>query len=65
MRIARALAIKTTLPLCVAGVLFSGSAMATQSVLTSVNSVPAASGVAHGAHLAMTYDGPHIKMTYD
>jgi hypothetical protein len=65
MRIARAFAIKTSLPICMTAVLLSGSAVAVQSVLTSVNSVPAASGVAHGAHLAMTYDGPHSKMTYD
>jgi hypothetical protein len=65
MRIARALAIKTTLPLCVAGVLLSGSAIAVQSVVTSVNSVPVASAGAHGAHLAMVYDGTHSKMVYD
>ena len=65
MRIARALAIKTTLPLCLAGVLFSGSAIAASSIITSVNSVPAASGVAHGAHLAMSYDGPRSNMSYD
>ena len=51
MRIARALAIKTTLPVCVAGVLFSGTAIAVQSVVTSVGSVPAASAVAPGAHM--------------
>ena len=65
MRIAQAFAIKTTLPLCVAGMLLSGTALAAQSIVTSVNSVPAASAVAHGAHLAMTYDGSHAKMSYD
>ena len=65
MRIARAIAIKSTLPVCLAGVLLSGSAVAVQSATTSVSSVPAASGVAHGAHLAMLYDGPHSKMLYD
>jgi len=65
MRIARALAIKATLPLCVAGTLLSGSALAVQSAVTSVNSVPAASAVAHGAHLAMSYDGPKNSMSYD
>lgn len=65
MRIARALAIKTALPLSVAGILLSGSAVAAQSAVTSVNSVPAASAVAPGAHLAMTYNGPHNKMTYN
>ena len=63
MRIARAFAIKTTLPLCVTGLLLSGTAITVQSVVTSVNSVPAASAVAHGAHLAMSYDGP--RMSYD
>jgi len=65
MRIARAFAIKTALPLCVAGTLFSGAAVAVQSIVTSVSSVPAASGVAPGAHLAMTYDSGHTNMTYD
>lgn len=65
MRIARALAIKTTLPLCVAGALFSGSAIAVSSVVTSVSSVPAASAVAPGAHLAMSYNGPHNNMSYN
>ncbi len=65
MRIAQAFAIKSTLPLCLAGVLLSGSALAVQSVITSVNSVPAASGVAHGAHLAMSYDGSRSNMSYD
>lgn len=65
MRIARALAIKTTLPLCVAGVLLSGSAVAVQSVLSSVSSVPAASAVAPGAHLAMSFDGARAKMSFD
>ena len=51
MRIARALAIKTTLPFCMAGVLLSGTAITVQSVVTSVSSVPAASAVAPGAHL--------------
>ena len=65
MRIAQAIAIKSTLPVCLAGVLLSGSAIAAQSAIISVSSVPAASGVAHGAHLAMVYDGPHSKMVYD
>jgi hypothetical protein len=65
MRIAQALAIKTTLPLCMAGVLLSGSAVAVQSIVTSVSSVPVASAGAPSAHLAMLYDGPHSKMLYD
>jgi hypothetical protein len=65
MRIAQALAIKTTLPLCMAGVLLSGSAVAVQSIVTGVSSVPVASAGASGAHLAMLYDGPHSKMLYD
>jgi hypothetical protein len=65
MRIAQAFAIKTALPLCVAGALLSGSAVAVQSVVANVTSVPAASAVAPGAHLAMVYDGPHSKMVYD
>jgi hypothetical protein len=65
MRIAQTLAIKTTLPLCMAGVLLSGSAVAVQSIVTSVSSVPVASAGASGAHLAMLYDGPHSKMLYD
>lgn len=65
MRIARAFAIKTALPLCVAGTLVSGSALAVQSAVISVSSVPAASAVAPGAHLAMVYDGAHGKMVYD
>lgn len=65
MRIARAFAIKTALPLCVAGTLLSGSALAVSSVLTSVNSVPAATGVAPGAHLAMSFDGGHTNMSFD
>ena len=65
MRISRALAIKAALPLCVAGVLLSGPAIAVQSVITSVNSVPAASAVAPGAHLAMSFDGGHTNMSFD
>jgi hypothetical protein len=65
MRIAQAFAIKTALPLCVAGALLSGSAVAVQSVVANVTSVPAASAGAPGAHLAMVYDGPHSKMVYD
>ena len=65
MRIAQALAIKTALPLCVAGTLLSGSALAVRSALTSVSSVPAASAVTPGAHLAMLYDGPHSNMSFD
>jgi hypothetical protein len=65
MRIAQAFAIKTALPLCVAGTLLSGSAVAVQSIITSVNSVPAVAAVAPGAHmnLAMSYGGPP-KMSY-
>ena len=66
MRIAQALATKTTLPLCMVGVLLSGSAVAVQSVVTGVSSVHAASAGATGTHLAMLYDGPQkIKMLYD
>jgi hypothetical protein len=66
MRIARALTIKATLPLFVAGAtLFSGTAIVVPSAVAGVSSVPAASGVAHGAHLAMLYDGPGSKMLYD
>ena len=64
MRIARALAIKTALPLFVAGVtLLSGAAIAVPSIVASVNSVPAASAVAPGAHLNMSYGGP-AQMSY-
>jgi hypothetical protein len=65
MRIARAFTIKIGLPLCVAGTLLSGSAVAVQSVITSVNSAAAVSAVAHGAHLnlAMSYGGSP-KMSY-
>ncbi len=64
MRIAQALAIKSTLPLCLAGVLLSGSAIGASSIITSVNSVPGVSAVAPGAHmnLAMSYGSP--KMSY-
>jgi hypothetical protein len=65
MRIAQAFAIKTCLTLCVAGTLLSGSALAVQSAVSSVNSVSAGPAVAHGAHLAMSYDGPKNKMSYD
>jgi hypothetical protein len=66
MRIARALTIKATLPLLVAGAtLVSGAAIAVPSVITGVSSVPAASAVAPGAHLAMSFDGPHAKMSFD
>ncbi len=65
MRIARALAIKTVLPLGVAGALLSGSAVAVQSAIVSVSSAPAASAGASGAHLAMLYDGSRSKMLYD
>jgi hypothetical protein len=65
MRIAQALAIKSTLPLCLAGVLFSGTAIGASSVVTSVNSVPGVSAVAPGAHmnLAMSY-GSKPNMSY-
>jgi hypothetical protein len=64
MRIAQALAIKSTLPLCLAGALLTGSAIGASSIITSVNSVPGVSAVAPGAHmnLAMSYGAP--KMSY-
>ncbi len=56
MRIARALAIKITLPLGVACVtLLSGAAVAVPSVIASVNSAPVASAVTTGAHPNMYY----------
>jgi hypothetical protein len=56
MRILRALAIKITLPLCVAGAtLLSGVAVAAPSVIAGVNSAPVASAVATGAHPNMYY----------
>ena len=65
MRIAQAFAIKTALAFCVTGTILSGGALAVQSAVTSVNSVPVASAVAHGTHLAMSYDGPKHSMSYD
>jgi hypothetical protein len=56
MRIARALAIKVTLPLCVAGAtLFAGVAVAAPAVIAGANSAPVASAVATGAHPNMYY----------
>jgi hypothetical protein len=58
MRIARALTIKVTLPLFVAGAtLFSGAAVAVPSAVAGVSSVPVASAVTAGAH--------HPNMYYD
>jgi hypothetical protein len=56
MRIARALTIKVTLPLMVAGAtLFSGAAVAVPSIAASVNSAPVAAAVTTGAHPNMYY----------
>ena len=56
MRIARALAIKVTLPLCVAGAtLFAGVAVAAPAVIAGANSAPVASAVTTGAHPNMYY----------
>jgi hypothetical protein len=56
MRIARALTIKATLPLLVAGAtLFSGAAVAVPSIAASVNSAPVASAVTTGAGPTMHY----------
>ncbi len=57
MRIARALTIKVTLPLFVAGAtLLSGAAVAVPSITTAVNSAPVVSAVTIGAHPHMYYD---------
>jgi hypothetical protein len=57
MRIARALAIKVTLPLTVAGVTFlSGAAVAIPSIVASVNSAPVVTAATTGAHPNMYYD---------
>jgi hypothetical protein len=61
MRIARAFAIKTVLPLCVAGSLFSGLAVVGSTVNATVNAASAAPSV----HLAMAAGGAHSKMLYD
>ena len=66
MRIARALTIKATLPLFVAGAtLFSGAAIAVPSAVAGVSSVAAVSAVAPGAHLAMSFNGPHSNMSFN
>jgi hypothetical protein len=57
MRIARALAIKVTLPLTVAGVTFlSGAAVAIPSITASVNSAPVVSAATTGASPTMHYE---------
>lgn len=56
MRIARALTIKVTLPLMVAGAtLLSGAAVAVPSIAAAVNSAPVASAVTTGASPTMHY----------
>jgi hypothetical protein len=56
MRIARALTIKVTLPLLVAGAtLLSGAAVAVPSLGVAVNSAPVASAVTHGANPNMYF----------
>jgi hypothetical protein len=56
MRIARALAIKVTLPLCVVGAtLFAGVAVAAPAVTAGANSAPVASAVTTGAHPNMYF----------
>jgi hypothetical protein len=57
MRIARALAIKVTLPLFAAGAtLLSGAAIAVPSMTASVNSAPVVAAVTTVAHPNMYYD---------
>lgn len=65
MRIAQAFTIKTVIPLGLAGALLSGLAVAGSSVIASVNTVPAASAVAAGAHLSLASSGAHDNMLFD